>query len=299
MMNRKSIGLVMALCYLAHGVSAQSPQWWADNVGWDGSRPYQYYIKMSPEGMGPNALPVPAMHRFLWDTTSLFQAKLTGISHPGEVTLATDLALRWQPASWFRLGVQVIPLEYYETSHEVKERRKIFWEAYDDRIAGGDFYIESAIKLPPRWMGGLHSELRIGMKAPSGTHLGAARYTDTPGYYFDMAFAGVIGRRHTWESMLGFYVYQTYEDRSRQNDTFLWGLGHRWDMGNAYFFHHLRGYAGYLRNGDIPVIYEVEFGLRRGKDWSYLLLAGHGLNHYPFTYISLGIRWHFVLQIRE
>jgi hypothetical protein len=298
MMTCKGVAFFLCLCFTLPHAWAQDFQWWANHVGWDGSRPYQHYLQLSPEGMGPNALPVPPMHRFLWDTTSCFQGQLTAFRHPGELTIASELALRWQASHWFRLGIRVIPLEFFETSREVKERRNIFWDAYEDRLAGGDFYIESAIRLPPAWLLGLHGEIRFGLKTASGTHLGAARYTDTPGYYVDMAFAGTIAPRHSWELMAGLYVYQTYEDLSRQNDAFLWGLGHRWDFGKSYLFHHLRGYAGYLRDGDVPVVYELEWGLRAGRAWHFLVVVGHGLHHYPFTYSTLGARWHFDLHLR-
>lgn len=292
-------GLTALLLLAAAIAAAQGPQWWADNVGWDGVRPYQQYLRLNPAGMGPHALPVPRMHRMAWDTTSWFSGEGLYHHHSRETTLASRLSLQWAATAWFRLFIQVIPLEYYRTDHVLKTERRVFWQAYDDRIAGGDFHVESLIRLPPRWFGGLHSELRIGLRAPSGTHLGAARYTDTPGYHFDLAASRKLGSRHTLEMMAGFLVYQTYGDQARQNDCLLWGLSHRWSDGPWGLIHSLRGFSGYIGDGDSPVVYEAELVWQAARRWSWRGLAGIGLHDYPFRFLGAGVHWHFHLPVEK
>jgi hypothetical protein len=284
---------------LATNSNAQSPQWWADNVNWDGKSPYQTYIRLSSAGMGPNALPVPSLHSPLRDTSSWFSGSLAAFHHQEEYTISSFLGLSWRPADWLRLNINVIPLEYFQTSHQLKEERKVFWEGYDNHIAGGDFYVESLIRIPPRWLAGLKTELRIGLKTASGTHLGAARFTDTPGYYVDLSSIWLLSRHHALEIMLGFLAYQTYEIRSRQNDCVLWGIGHSFSLKSWQLYHSLRGYNGYIRNGDAPVVYEAEISRYAYKRWEWFLKAGLGLQDYPFQFTGIGTRWHFHLPVHS
>lgn len=278
---------------------AQGHQWWADNVGWDGARPFQDYLRLNPAGMGPHALPVPRMHRMAWDTTSWFAGEGLYHHHRQEHTVASRLSLQWAASEWFRLLIQVVPLEYFDTEHDLKTDRRIFWQDYDRRTAGGDFHVESLIRLPPRWFGGLQSELRVGLRAPSGTHLGAARFTDTPGYYFDMAVSRHLGPVHSLELMAGFLVYQTYDHRHKQNDCLLWGVSHRWQKGRWGLMQSLRGFSGYFGDGDKPVIYEAELAWQPADRWSWRGLAGVGLHDYPFRFLGAGVHWHFHLPVQK
>jgi hypothetical protein len=298
-MNDTRTLLFLSLMLLARIAVGQDSHWWSENVGWDGSRPYQYYLRLNAAGMGPHALPVPGMHRMAWDTTSWFSGEGLFHRHSQETTIASRLGLQWRASHWFRLLVKVIPLEYYDTSHDLKTERRIFYLAYPDRIAGGDFHIESFIALPEHWLGGIRPELRIGLRAPSGTHLGAARHTDTPGYHFDVAFSRNLSAAHSLELMLGLLVYQTYEDRSRQNDCLLWGISHRWHRGRWGLMHSLRGYKGYIGQGDAPVVYELEMAWQAAERWSWRATAGQGLNDYPFRFLGLATHWHFHLPVRS
>ena len=205
--------------------------------------------------------------------------------------------MQWRANKWFRLGIKVIPLEWYQTSHEIKTERKIFYQAYDHSWAGGDIYAESYIRLPDTWLKGISSELRMGIKTASGTNLGAARYTDTPGYYADFAFSKNINSRHQWEAMIGFYAYQTYDDQLRQNDCLLWGLGHHYHNGPLLLMQSFRGYMGYLGNGDIPLVYDLEARWKPRNSWSWQLKISRGLHDYPFTLITVGGLWHFHLPV--
>lgn len=295
--NQKYIVILLFCLFHQTSILAQSSTWWEQNVGWDGVRPAHYYLNLSSEKMGPNALPVPEMHRFLADSTSWFYIGAQGAFRQGEQTLASLLAMQWRANKWFRLGIKVIPLEWYQTSHEIKTERKIFYQAYDHTWAGGDIYVESNIRLPDTWLKGISSELRIGIKTASGTNLGAARYTDTPGYYADFAFSKNFNARHQWEAMLGFYAYQTYDDQLRQNDCLLWGLGHHYQNGPFALLQSFRGYMGYLGNGDVPVIYNLEARWKPRNSWSWQLMFSRGLRDYPFSLFTLGVFWHFNLPI--
>lgn len=293
-------GAIWIVIFLAAAeVSGQSAQWWVDLVGWDGVSSYQNYLRLAPAYMGPNALPVPTLHGDPNDTTSSLSAGGTFFRTDGENTLSGLMALRWRASSWFRLCVQVVPLEYYSTAHEVKARRRVHYLSYDDKLAGGDFYVESLITLPRKWLGKVDPELRLGIKTASGTNLGAARFTDTPGYYFDLSTHWVPSPHHRWEVMTGFLVYQTYLPGRAQNDCFLWGLGHVWRRAPWAVSTSIRGFQGYFFEGDGPVVTEVEGSWRTKGRWEVYLRAGAGLRDYPFRFLGAGTRCHLRLGMEK
>lgn len=279
-------------------VAAQSPEWWAENVQWDGVRPWHYYIPLNAGHMGPNALPIPEMHQIQTDTTSWVLGGLTYHGRKGEGTVSSLLGVQWKPSPWVRMMITVVPVEYFETSHELKEERKIFFLAYDDQWAGGDFHLSSNVTVPTAWLGGIQAELRVGLRAPSGTKLGAARYTDAPGYHFDLAFSRRWTERHSWEVMTGFLAYQTYSDKYHQNDAFLWGIGHAIHYPQWTLTHAIRGYNGYIGGGDRPMVYQLTSAWTTVQNrWRWELTGGIGLNDYPFTYVGISCRRLFNLLL--
>lgn len=295
----RRIGLGLMLLVASVPATGQTAQWWTDLVGWDGVSPFQHYLRLSPAYMGPNALPVPALHGNPNDSTSWLSAGGTVFLADGERTLSGLMALRWRASSWFRLGVHVVPLEVYETSHELKELRRVHYLSYSDRLAGGDFYVESLITMPRKWLGKLDPELRLGIKTASGTNPGAARFTDTPGYYFDVSTHWSPSPGHRWEVMTGFLVYQTYRATRAQNDCFLWGAGYAWDRGPWAVTASLRGFQGYFFEGDGPVVAEAEGSWQTRGRWEFYLRAGAGLRDYPFRYVGVGTRCHLKLGMEH
>lgn len=296
---RGTILLLLFLLLLGKGAAGQTSEWWVDLVGWDGVSPYQNYLRLAPAYMGPNALPVPALHGDHNDSTSLLSGGATCFRADGENTVSGIMALRWRASSWFRLGVHVVPLEYYRTSHELKALRRVHYLSYDESLAGGDFYVESLITLPRKWLGRLDPELRLGIKTASGTNLGAARFTDTPGYYFDVSTHWASSPGHRWEVMTGFLVYQTYLPGRAQNDCFLWGLGYAWSHAPWAASASIRGFQGYFFEGDGPIVSEVEGSWRTRGRWEFYVRAGMGIRDYPFRYLGLGTRCHLKLGMEK
>ena len=280
---------------------AQDADWWRNNVGWDGITPYHQYLKLTAAGMGPNALPIPELHQ-QWDTTSSFTLSAASHHRPGETTVNSRLDLRWQAHPRFRLRVHLVPLEWYSTSHALKTERRIHFLSYDHQWAGGDIYVESSVRLPVHWTFGLQSEIRAGIKTASGTNLGAARYTDTPGYFFDVDVYRTFGdrRQFDWEAMLGFYAYQTYQPGFRQNDCLLYGASIGWHNARLALRSTIRGYCGYFQDGDCPVLgmMEMRWG-KRFRPWQGILQVSAGLYDWPFTSVQIGIRRDLFLAMSD
>ncbi|TAE55056.1 MAG: hypothetical protein EAZ89_06095 [Bacteroidetes bacterium] len=175
-------------------------------------------------------------------------------------------------------------------SHEVKTERHVFFQNYDAKAAAGDVYVNTRVQVFREKKARPDLAFRAGIKTASGGTLGAARYTDAPGYYFD-ASAGkslLPHDRFRIYAMIGLYVWQTYDPRYLQNDAILYGLGHSLWIKNWTFRQDLSGYWGYLGNGDRPLLYRFRLERRQGHLLA-MLLGQAGLYDFPYKSLELAL----------
>lgn len=283
-------GICFSVC--ATALWGQDHQWWANNVGWDGNTPWSSYLVFSPGRMGPNALPVPSFsngqidssHHLSWANQLTFTR--------GETTYSTILEAQYVPIP-HRLSFRLfwMPLEWFSTSHLLKTDRNVFHENYDATTAVGDVYLETRHILIQRpHYSGL---LRLGYKFAASSQLGAARFTDTPGYYFDVSFA-----RHfrlnpqatiSLSTMTGLYIWHTNNAPvHRQNDAFLYGVQFKLNHSYSTLIMGMGGYVGYLNNGDQPHLLEVAYRADWPTNWAVQIIGRKGINDdWPFTSFSI------------
>ena len=125
----------------------------------------------------------------------------------------------------------------------------------------------------------------------SGTNLGEARFTDGPGYFFDISTGKNIRFNHSilrLYGMAGFYAYQTFDIEHLQNDCFLYGAGTDLHLKKFILSQSIAGYSGYLDIGDKPLVYRASVRMKnKVVDWkaSYQW----GIRDYDFQKISMGI----------
>jgi hypothetical protein len=273
-------------------VWGQDHQWWANQVGWDGVTPWTQYLIFSPGRMGPNALPVPSFsngqvdssHHLRWTNQLTFTE--------GEQTYSTILEAQYVPIPK-RLGFKLfwMPLEWFNTSHLLKSERNVFHENYDTQTAVGDVYLEThhALIQRPHYS----SLLRLGYKFAASNNLGAARFTDTPGYYFDISFARYFHPSPqttlTLSAMTGLYIWHTNNAPiHRQNDAFLYSVQFKLNHSYSTFTLGLGGYIGYLNNGDQPHLIEVAYRADWPAKWAIQITGRRGVNDdWPYTSISI------------
>jgi hypothetical protein len=132
-------------------------------------------------------------------------------------------------------------------------------------------------------------------RTASGTNRENARYTDAPGYYLDVSIGDSYGpdrgffRHVRWYGEIGFYAWQTNVDNYPQNDAFLYGAGIDFDFKDFFIDQTLCGYSGYMNNGDQPLVYRVDLGIKMG---SSALVFGYekGLRDFPFESIRVGFQ---------
>lgn len=273
---------------------SQDHYWWAENVGWDGVTHWSEYIQYGTAFMGPNALPVPELKDALLPKQHSIGFTTARHLMPGDQTTNLKLTATWIPASKISIDISYIPVEWYQTSHEVKTERKVFHTFYDSKKASGDLIITSNYQVLDRKNTTI--ALRWGFRFPTSSMQGAARYTNTPGYYAALSFSQVLQEATNsplkihW--MGGFYAWQTNQDEQFQNDAFLAGLGLSKHFRKLQLASSIRGYSGYLDIGDSPLIVDTVTTYQlKSKEVSFCII--HGLHDYPFTSIEAGVRLFF------
>jgi len=182
-----------------------------------------------------------------------------------------------------------LPIEYFNMSHQVKTERKTFYYFYNKKSAYGDTYFNTNIQLLKRHSFNL--KLRVGYKFPTSGQIGMARFTDKPGYYFDLNF----GKRYfitndlflSINGMLGFYVWETNSDFQYQNDAPLYGIGLSLKYNRIFnIATGVRGYNGYIKNGDRPLVWKTNLSRRINYiDFSFSYQIGlHDTKYHSFEF---------------
>lgn len=273
--------------------TAQTFTRWAEVVQWDGVSHWSKYMLTMPAYQGPNSLPVPRLSNGSAD--SVFSIAATAQAHfsPGDHTQNMHIYASYcLVKDRISFDVDWVPYERYRMSTAIKEERHVFSQFYYDQEAMGEFHLNTRIQVLNKWRPHLQLALRIGYRFPSGSGFGAARYTDGPGYYFDISAAKPIGKSGLkWLAMAGFYTWQIESAEHNQDDAFLFGTGLEWQRRSWKLQANLAGYLGYLaHNGDKPIVCRLEAEKKTGR---FSILAGlqKGLHDFRFTSAELGTRY--------
>jgi hypothetical protein len=276
------------------GVEAQSADWWSTLVNWDGVTHWSKYITFSPAYMGVNALPVPSVGNGSIDSVNSFA--LTGGFHFSRGDNSQNPILYGNYCVMKnRLSVDVnwIPVEWFQMSHAMKEKRKVYWEDYYAKSAPGDINFNINFQLLNNWRKKIHIAFRAGYRYPTSFGVASARMTNAPGYDFDLSFGKKFGMASNWKviGMIGFYVWQTNNDRPRlyQNDAVSGGLGVQFDNKQYRIQSYFAGYSGYLDNGDQPLVYRFNFE-RRLNRVSVLARFQQGLHDLDYSSFETGLK---------
>jgi hypothetical protein len=252
-------------------------------------------IIISPEFMGPNALPVPEIKN--GKISEDFNLKVAYESHssPGDKTknLFTELFI---PVVSNKVGlmISVIPIEYFDVDQATLDKRKIL--STDGKgQASGDIYIGTHIQVFKDHNFIPDVLLNINIKSASGSNLEAARYTDSPGYAFDVSVGkGISLDSEALQSIrfygtFGFNVYQTHRTDFLQNDTYSWGVGFDLNFNKFIFKNALGGYHGYIGDGDRPAVFRSTLGTNFDAMLNYEVRFQQGIADIDYTTFRIGI----------
>jgi len=269
MINRFSFLLFLLFSL---NVNAQSTDedytWWNELHGWEEGDPgWRNWTKITPGFLGPNAIPIPEVKRgFLNPKTEI---ELTTSSHFLKGDPTQDISGRlFVPFAQSKIAVELygVIYEHFAFSEDIRNER--YARIEDGKgFASGDLYFSTLIQLSkdrkfPNTL------LRMACKTASGNQLEGARYTDSPGYFFDLSFSKNLGQSETWIfrpfGLAGFYSWQTNDELNLQNDAFLYALGADYERNSLVLTASWSGYSGYKNEHDKPMQLNFEFR----KDYS-------------------------------
>lgn len=289
--------LVLLIFMHCRVFSAGGFDWWNQLHGWKPGDPHwRQWMTISPAFLGPNALPVPEIRKGILSPNTEIEMICSNHFLTGDNT--QDIAGRFYfPFAQNRIAFEVyaVGLEHYANSMQIRNER--FSRDKDGKgYAVGDFYVTTLIQLTkgPRLPNTL---LRFSAKTASG-NLDAARYSDTPGYYFDLSFSkdfksssSLIFRPF---AMYGFYCWQTYEMSNPQNDAYLYGIGADAEYSGWLLSGSLSGYSGYKNNGDKPQVANFDCRKELGK-YALRFQYNHGIRDWKYKTIRLS----FILKLKS
>jgi hypothetical protein len=246
--------------------SQQDWTWWNEKHGWEPGKPgWRNMIHITPGYLGPNALPVPEVKKGVVPEGSNLEVGLDFHFKEGDPT--QDISGKYYRS--FANGKIAIELygvivEHYAMSDTIRDERVA--RDYDGKgYTIGDLYFATLIQVVkgrkfPDTM------VRMAGRTASGGHFDAARYSDSPGYYFDFSFSKNYACRNEKMSFLpyasiGFFSWQTNDELNLQNDAFMYGAGADLKYSDWVFSNSISGYSGYKHERDKPMVYT--FGLNR------------------------------------
>lgn len=281
------------ICLISISASAQTFTRWAQVVGWDGVSHWSKYMISMPAYQGPNSLPVPRITNGSIDSNFTLgasgQLHFSDGDHTQNINIYANYCLVKDKVSF---DLTWVPYERYTMNTAVKEKRHVFSQFYYDQEAAGEIHLNTNIQLLNKWRKNIDLALRIGYRFPCGSGFGAARYTDGPGYYFDVSAGKRIGHSPLkWIGMLGFYTWQIESDEHNQDDAFLFGTGLEWNKKSLKLQGYLAGYLGYLeKSGDKPIVFRLQAEKKINR-FIYLVSFQRGLHDFDFTSVEAGAKY--------
>ncbi len=273
--------------------------WWIEKHNWDTLVPWTRCMIISPGFMGPNALPVPDSKDGLLPEFSHVDIAYENHFSNGDFTKDIYTKLYF-PLFSKRAGLNIsyVPIEHYKMDTVTRDLRKA--RDYDgEGISLGDFYVSTYIQFIKDMDKFPDVLATVNIKTASGTNLGAARNTDSPGYFFDCSMGKDIKIRNSSlksirpHGMLGFYAWQTNLGDYLQNDAVVYGFGVNFQFSSFEINNSLDGYSGYIDNGDRPVVFRSVFRSQFNSVINCEILFQKGFRDFPYTTLRAGIEINF------
>lgn len=266
--------------------------WWNKIHDWEPGMPgWRSFIHSSPGYMGPNALPVPEVKKGIVTAGNTVEFGMDFHFMKGDPT-QNIFAKYYHSFADNKIAIELygVIVEHYAMSTYIRDER--FARDFDGKgFANGDLYFSTLIqvikdkKFPD-------TMFRMACRTASG-ELDAARYTDSPGYFFDFSFS----KEYIYENekyrflpyaSFGFHSWQIYDEINVQDDSYIYGIGgefkySRWKLSNT-----LSGYSGYKKVHDRPLVYSIDLN-HSFKNQTMRLQYLHGLRDWNYRTIKLSL----------
>lgn len=271
-----------------------SIDWWNELHGWESGDPgWRNWMKITPGYLGPNALPVAQVKKgFIEDSTEI-DFTFSNHFHSGDPT--QDISGRlYIPFANNKIAVEMwgVFLERYAFTEEIRNER--FARDKDGKgFATGDFYFSTLIQLTKNRKFP-NTLLRVALKTASGNQLEAARYSDSPGYFFDLSFSKELLRKQSQLfrpfGSVGFYSWQTNDELNLQNDALMYALGADFEIDKWLFSTSWSGYSGYKNRRDRPM--QLNFDLRKDfRNKALKFQYQHSVRSWGYKTFRISIIW--------
>ncbi len=294
--------LLATLILVTSAVSGQDSDedytWWNEIHGWEQGDPgWRNWLNISPGFLGPNALPVPPIKTGIIEGP--FSLEMTASAHFLKGDPTQDISGKlFIPFVDNKIAVEVygVIFEYYSFTEDIRDER--FARDKDgEGTAMGDMYFSTLIQIAkdrkfPNTL------LRLATKTASGNNLQAARYTDSPGYFFDVSFSKNFFTRHNYTikpfGSLGFYSWQTNDELRLQNDALMYSGGYEISKNSWLASASISGYSGYKNERDRPA--QLNFDLSKNFNAkSVKLYYIHGLREWSYNTFRIS----FILNLND
>ncbi len=289
-------------------VFSQDYSWWNTHQNWDGITAWNNYMIYSPAYLGPNALPVPFSEKGRVQNRTFIRFYADVHSLPGDKT--EDIGGRlYIPVVSGVVALEAwgIIQEHYQMTETEAIRRRVRHQKAGG-FAVGDAYFAAVVRL---LKGRKFPDMafRIGLRTASGNKLGDARYTDSPGYFFDLSLGkdltlGVKSHLRLY-GMLGFYSWQTNLTNYQQDDAAMYGVGTDFHLHKSMLGINLDGYSGYFGNDTLiiinpekPIVFKDRPLVLRAKfeqwfgSWKLGLRYQAGLHDFQYQSVRLEISYY-------
>ena len=245
-------------------------------------------IICSPGRLGPNGLPVPYVNR-------------TRVGEQWLVEAAGQLA--WDPDGdttvnpWFSLfiplkdiaGFMIFsrPVEEFRTSERMRDFRNAHRQS---GITPGDLYFLTMIQILDARKMPLDLAFHLMLKTTTGKGLADARHINAPAYYFDLT-AGkswAAGRvTVSVSALISFIAWQAMVNA--QDDAMGYGIAASVAAGQWNVASELAGFAGWIENGDRPLIARVRVDRALGKIFGVYTREEAGIIDQPLLRCEVGM----------
>lgn len=253
---------------------------------WDQSSAWEHYIIKTPGFMGPNALPIPYLRDFDYESIQIRILSETHFSN-SEYTLNPYVDISLPFSRLFRMNLVYRPVEYYFHQAFIRDERK----ARNEDLTGfssGDLYINSTVLILNQKKHKLDLDFGASFKTATGKNLANARHTNSMAYTFDItARKQILNLNSTTLSALinaGLFVWQT--GVAQQNDALTFGAAAFFKVNTSEFTLAYQMYKGWFGTGDFPQVLRVDFNKN---------ILNHGALNLGYTF---GIQNHILNQIR-
>lgn len=290
--NRSLIVALLFILQTPYLFAQEDYSWWVEKHNWNNAKPWYMALNIAPKYMGPNALPVPQVNNGKLPEKSSIKLGFEAHRSTGDDTNNAFVDVYF-PLFGKRVGLQLqmYPYEHYKMDTITRDLRKA--RDYDgEGTAVGDIYVGTHIQLLENKIYWPDIALSINIKTASGMNLDAVRYTDTPGYFFDLSFGKSFDTNGFIETirphaMGGFYVYQTFHPIYKQNDCILYGIGTDVTTKKFTLTNALGGYQGYVGNGDAPMVYRATLTTKFNSRLNAEVRFQKGLTNYGYTSVRV------------